>query len=125
CKQTVLEDTPTKIPAVVGLRDATEIYSALSGMLHEAGCSLPELDQNKIAAALGTLPDGARCSLCGNTNWTVDTTVYEMREFLGGGLIMGGGAIVPVIILTCTTCGHMNLLNAVALGVLDNTGRAT
>src|SRR5262249_55446225 len=65
CKQTVLEDTPTKIPAVVGLRDATEIYSALSGMLHEAGCSLPELDQNKIAAALGTLPDGARCSLCG------------------------------------------------------------
>jgi hypothetical protein len=43
------------IPAVVGLRDATEIYSALAEMLEQAGCSLPDLDQNKIAAALGAL----------------------------------------------------------------------
>ncbi len=83
-----------------------------------------KLDQQKVFDALKRkIPQAGRCSSCGNDNWTVDPTVFEMREFSGGGLTVGGGAIVPIIVLTCSNCGHMNLLNAVALGLLDKTGR--
>jgi hypothetical protein len=83
-----------------------------------------QLDETKLRKALNskTIKGISACKVCGQEQWTYDTTVYELREFLAGGLRIGGGGIVPCVVMTCVNCGNMNLINAVALGVLDKNG---
>lgn len=88
-----------------------------------------QIDEQKLRSALNekTIQGGTgQCGVCGRQNWTYDTRVYELREFTGGGMIVGPSvAIIPCIVMTCGHCGNMNILNAVALGVVDKTGRPT
>jgi len=69
CRQTVQEDEPMEIPPVAGLRDAAEIYEALSAMVDEAGWSLPDLDQKKIAVALSRLDPGLESAFLAAPKW--------------------------------------------------------
>ena len=34
----------------------------------------------------------AHCPVCKNNNWNLPDHVYELREFQGGGLVIGGGS---------------------------------
>lgn len=81
---------------------------------------LSKEQQNKLIAKLNSFGSLAKCTVCGNSNWNISDTVFEMREFQGGNLVLGGNqGIYPVIPLTCSTCGNTHFLNAVLLDVLD------
>lgn len=59
----------------------------------------------------------ATCPVCKSNTWDVSKEIYELREFQGGGLVLGGSPIVPLVPVTCTTCGNTVLLNALVAGV--------
>ncbi len=59
------------------------------------------------------------CSICQSQNWNVSDTVFEIREFHGGSMVVGGSAIVPIITLTCMKCGQTIFLNAMSLGIVE------
>lgn len=66
-----------------------------------------------------------QCPSCGHRSWTYDATVYEMREFTGGGLTIGGNiSLVPVLTITCANCGTMKLVNPIAAKLLTPGGVA-
>lgn len=59
------------------------------------------------------------CVICGNQKWLLNDTIFEMREFNGGGLVIGGtSAIMPVISLSCTECGHTMFISAIKMGII-------
>jgi hypothetical protein len=65
----------------------------------------------------------SNCATCGQNNWTYDPTVYEIREFTGGGLVIGGNtALLPVLTVTCSNCGTMKLINSIAAKLLSKDG---
>ncbi|HBR18278.1 MAG TPA: hypothetical protein DD725_11880 [Deltaproteobacteria bacterium] len=33
------------------------------------------------------------CPVCRNNNWNIADHVYELREFFGGGLVVGSGGV--------------------------------
>lgn len=58
---------------------------------------------------------------CGSNHFTFVDRIYELREFSGGNLVVGGGnSVLPVVIFVCNKCGEMKMLSAVLLGVIDN-----
>jgi rubrerythrin len=64
------------------------------------------------------------CPVCGQGHIAVSDRLFELREFEGGNLIVGGGSsLIPLIVLTCQNCGHVFFLNAIALGILKNEGK--
>src|SRR5262245_4038379 len=56
-----------------------------------------ETRRKKIEAALRskTTKGIQPCTVCGNNDWVLDNTVYELREFHGGNLAIGQSGIVP------------------------------
>jgi hypothetical protein len=58
------------------------------------------------------------CMVCGGTNWQFDDTLFELRQFMGGG-ISNQGLIKPAVAVTCATCAQIILVNAIAIGVLQ------
>jgi hypothetical protein len=63
-----------------------------------------------------------RCPSCGSAGFGIDVTVYEAREFQGGGLAIGAGNMLPLIAATCNSCGMVVTFNAVVLGLLNQDG---
>jgi hypothetical protein len=60
------------------------------------------------------------CSMCGRNQLNVADRVFELREFNGGNLVVGGEAsICPVIPVTCANCGHIVFVNAIAAGIVQ------
>jgi predicted nucleic-acid-binding Zn-ribbon protein len=57
------------------------------------------------------------CPVCGTNNWTVGEVV-ELRLFHGGGLILGGGGILPLVPMVCNNCAYTHLFSAIRIGVL-------
>jgi hypothetical protein len=65
-----------------------------------------------------TNPD-KRCPICTQNTWTVGA-VFEVREFEGGNLVLGGNNnIIPMFPVACTTCGHVYWFNALLTGVVQ------
>ncbi len=58
------------------------------------------------------------CDVCGSNAWTFSDSIWELREFNGGSLKLGG-PIYPVLAATCPNCGNTHLLNAIVAGVLQ------
>lgn len=60
------------------------------------------------------------CQSCGGKEWIASENIFEMREFHGGNLVVGGqSAILPVIPVTCKSCGQTIFFNALSLGILN------
>jgi hypothetical protein len=59
--------------------------------------------------------NGRICPIDGNNNWTVSHT-FEMREFRGGDMYMGG-PVLPVFGVTCSTCGFTHFFSAIMANV--------
>ena len=64
---------------------------------------------------------GTNCPICKNSRWTISDTIFELREFQGKGFHVGG-AMYPVITLTCETCGNTIIFNAIIMGILTPPG---
>ena len=58
------------------------------------------------------------CPVCGHNSWTVSDELVEIRPFKGGAMVLGG-ALFPLMVVTCTTCGHTLLFNAVVVGLVQ------
>ncbi len=58
------------------------------------------------------------CSLCGNNNWQIEDSIFELREFDGGGLSTAG-AVKPVLSMTCTGCGHTLFISPLTTGIVQ------
>ena len=81
---------------------------------------LTKEQQQKLIKKLNELWKNQKvCSICQSQNWSVSDTVFELREFHGGNMVVGGSAIVPVITLTCMNCGQTISLNAMSLGTVE------
>ena len=78
---------------------------------------MSDLDSKKLIAHLSNKWSGRRCPLCNTGNWNVSDKVYELREFHGGGLVIGGTPIVPVVPVTCDNCGNTVLVNTIVAGL--------
>lgn len=66
-----------------------------------------------------------RCPACKHNEWSVSDTVYEVREFHGGTMVIGGGSLVPVIVATCEYCGYTLFFNAIKLGIVQPSKEET
>jgi hypothetical protein len=76
--------------------------------------------QKKLIAKLQQTGWAEICSVCKDSNWNISDTIFELREFQSGGLVIGGGRpIYPVIPMACSRCGNTIFLNAVITGVLE------
>lgn len=63
------------------------------------------------------------CPICNQGHISVSDRLFELREFEGGNLIIGGGSsLIPLVVMTCQNCGHVFFLSAIALGILKNEG---
>jgi hypothetical protein len=61
-----------------------------------------------------------QCPVCRSNKWNISQEIYELRQFHGGGLVVGGGGIAPLLPVTCEVCGHAVLFNALVAGILEN-----
>ena len=57
------------------------------------------------------------CSVCGENNWNVTDQIYELREFHGGSMVIGGSALIPLSPVTCNNCGNTVLINPLIAGI--------
>ena len=57
------------------------------------------------------------CPICHNNNWSVSDKLWELREFRGSHLVVGG-PVVPLVAVTCQVCAHTVFFNAIAVGVV-------
>ena len=56
------------------------------------------------------------CAICHHNDWQLGGLV-EMRPYEGGTLVVGG-AVYPLLQITCGNCAHTVLFNAVVAGLL-------
>lgn len=60
------------------------------------------------------------CEVCSGREWLMNDTIFELREFEKGKLIIGGKSkVFPVITVTCKSCGHTYFFNAILLGLVS------
>lgn len=60
------------------------------------------------------------CEVCSGKEWLLNDTIFELREFEKGNLILGGkSSIFPVITVTCKSCGNTYFFNAILLGLIE------
>jgi len=57
------------------------------------------------------------CPICTANNWQI-AAIGEIRDFSGGGLVVGG-ALIPVMPVVCNNCGYTLLFNALVAGVIE------
>ena len=57
------------------------------------------------------------CHVCGSPNWQFDDVIFEIRQFMGGG-VSNEGVIKPAVAVTCGDCGNLVLINAFNAGAL-------
>ncbi|WP_129408050.1 hypothetical protein [Marinitoga lauensis] len=64
--------------------------------------------------------DLTKCPICHNNSLIWNSTLFEIREYNSGNLVIGKGAsLIPAIIATCQKCGAMVPFNAITLGLVD------
>jgi hypothetical protein len=74
---------------------------------------------DKLLTHLRTKWPGNRpCASCGKVEWEISDRIWELREFFGGGMVLGG-SIYPVIAMTCRACASTVFLNAILIGLIE------
>ena len=81
---------------------------------------MPDIDSEKFIEHLKGKWGARKCPMCNSGNFNVSENVFELREYKGGGLILGGAPIVPVVPVTCMNCGNTILVNSLVSGVTDS-----
>jgi hypothetical protein len=73
-----------------------------------------EIIENKIGSLISN-----QCLICSASPILVSDRIFELREFERGDFNFGSqNSILPVISITCPTCGHTYFFNAVILGIV-------
>jgi ribosomal protein S27AE len=83
---------------------------------------MEETQRTRLVQHLEQKWTNKNCTMCGESAWNVPEEIYELREFHGGGLVVGPVPIVPVLPVTCSNCGNTVLINAIVAGVVAQEG---
>jgi len=75
-------------------------------------------DTKKFLQHLNAKWAGRPCAQCGASAWQVQDSTFELRGFSGGNLVISG-PIIPLIPVTCSSCGNTVLINAILAGVVE------
>lgn len=78
-----------------------------------------KIESEKLLNHLREKWQGRPCPMCGVGNWNVSDSIFELREFNQGNLVMGGGPIFPVIPVTCDNCGNSVFINAIVSKLVE------
>ena len=77
-----------------------------------------QVDMRELVAWLNSQWIGPKiCPICKQNKWNISDKPVEVRQFQGGGLVVGG-QVYPLIAITCTVCGYTLLINAIVAGLL-------
>jgi hypothetical protein len=79
---------------------------------------LSESQKAELLKKLDSLPLRP-CAVCGHNEWSLTDKVFEIREFFGGSMVIGGGSLAPILMVTCQHCGNTLLFNAIQLGLVQ------
>lgn len=82
---------------------------------------MAKIESAKLIRHLNQKWAGRGCAQCGKSNWEVQASTFELREFHGGNMVIGAGPIIPVVPVTCSNCGNTILVNALVSGVMERT----
>jgi hypothetical protein len=74
-----------------------------------------KLDQSKVIAFLSERWRNKNCPICQSINWGINDDLAELRFLSIAGFHIGG-PVIPLVVLTCTVCGHTLLFNAIRMG---------
>ncbi len=80
---------------------------------------MSKFDSNKVIDHLKTKWQSRPCPMCHHGAWSVQDSVFELREFHHGNMVIGGSALVPVVPVTCNNCGNIVLINAIMAGAVE------
>jgi len=80
---------------------------------------MANFDSEKFLTHLKEKWEGRACPLCGVGNWNISDSVFELREYHGGNLVIGAGPIVPIVPVTCSNCGNTIMINALLSGAVE------
>ncbi len=58
------------------------------------------------------------CQICQGTNWDIHPELYELRQFNGGNMVLGG-PLIPMLVVECTNCGNTISINAMRAGIVN------
>lgn len=79
---------------------------------------LTEDQKNKVIETLSGFL-GSPCNVCQGKEWILNDTIFELREFQKGSLVIGGkSSVFPVITVVCKSCGNTLFFNAIPLGLI-------
>ena len=80
---------------------------------------LTEEQKNKVIEVLSDFLKRIPCNVCQGKEWILNDTIFELREFQGGNLVIGGkSSVFPVIAVVCKNCGNTLFFNAIQLGLI-------
>jgi hypothetical protein len=78
-----------------------------------------KVDSQKLISHLSAKWQGRACQMCGTNKWTVSDSIFELREYNQGDLVLGGSPLIPVVPVTCNNCGNTVFVNAITAGLID------
>jgi hypothetical protein len=59
------------------------------------------------------------CEFCGNNDWQVNDTFFQVGEFNDGILTGKPLKVIPLLVIFCTECHNTKFINAIKLGLID------
>ncbi len=68
-------------------------------------------------------PELAACPVCGSNDWSVRSQLFEVAEYHEAAARNTHHAGLPVVALTCESCGNVLLLDAVRAGVIKEPSK--
>ena len=77
-----------------------------------------KIDTAKLIRHLDRKWGKVKCPMCNHEQWSISDTVYELREFNQGNMIIGNVPIVPIIPITCMNCGNTIMINAIVSDII-------
>jgi hypothetical protein len=82
-----------------------------------------KLAKDQISLFLNRLeenwPDPKTCPVCRNTTWDTIDIVFELKGYESKSQPSTTPTIMPVVPVTCKTCGNTVLFNLISMGVLE------
>jgi hypothetical protein len=83
---------------------------------------LTKEQSNKLFEKMSKFSEQFVCPICHYEPLNLNDTIFELREFQGGDLVVGGmQSVFPVIPITCPQCGYTMFINAMISNLIEGT----
>ena len=76
-----------------------------------------EQQKELLAFVSRTWPETAACPVCHRNDWAVRSRLFEVSEYREAATKSAHRGGLPVVALTCESCGYVLLLDAAKAGV--------